>query len=154
MVLRIVLFFALFCSFADAKHLYPEKYYQNIWCAQNNGKTEVKLIDDTRIDCLTKTHAIEFDFASKWAEAIGQSLHYSRMSGKNAGIVLIIEKNSDYKYYNKIKPLCEQYNIALWQMTPPKEEKTVNLFEINQIFEFLYELFKNILYLFLDWIIK
>jgi hypothetical protein len=77
---------------------------------------EYKLIDDTRVDCLTKTHAIEFDFASKWAEAVGQSLHYSNLTSKTAGIVLIIEKPSDYKHYNKIEKLSKKYNIALWQM--------------------------------------
>ena len=34
------------------------------------------LPDGTRCDCLTDTHAIEFDFGSNWAEAIGQSAHY------------------------------------------------------------------------------
>ena len=148
MFLRIVLFFVLLNISVNAKHLHPEKYYQNIWCAQNKGKTEVKLIDDTRIDCLTQTHAIEFDFASKWAEAIGQSLHYSRMSGKNAGIVLIIEKNSDYKYYNKIKPLCELHNISLWQMQPPNTQKTTKFYDINEIIELIIKIIKEIIKLF------
>lgn len=47
------------------------------------------LQDGTRCDCITATHAIEFDFAHKWAEAIGQSLHYAGLTGKRAGIVLI-----------------------------------------------------------------
>ena len=146
MALRIVLFFILFCTNAFAKHIHPEKYYQNLWCKEQKGQSEVRLIDDTRIDCLTKTHAIEFDFASKWAEAIGQSLHYSRMSGKQAGIVLIIEKNEDYKYFNKIKPLCEQYNISLWSMTPPNEPiKTNEFYNLEQIIEFIIKLLKELL---------
>jgi len=146
MFLRIAIILFLTCTTASAKHLYPEKYYQQHWCSKNLGQSEVKLIDDTRIDCLTKTHAIEFDFASKWAEAIGQSLHYSRMSGKNAGIVLIIEKNSDYKYFNKIKPLCEQHNITLWAMTPPKESlKSDKFYDIEQIIEFIIKLIKEII---------
>ncbi|MBR5304837.1 MAG: hypothetical protein IKU37_08445 [Candidatus Gastranaerophilales bacterium] len=149
MALRIVFFFLFFVSVADAKHLYPEKYYQNMWCKEQNGRSEVKLIDNTRIDCLTQTHAVEFDFASKWAEAIGQSLHYSRMSGKNAGIVLIIEKNSDYKYFNKIKPLCEQYNISLWSILPPNEPvKTNEFYSLQQIIEFILKLFKELIKLF------
>lgn len=149
MVLRIVILFFLISACAGAKHLHPEKYYQDIWCSLNSGKTEVKLLDDTRIDCLTKTHAIEFDFATKWAEAIGQSLHYSRMSGKNAGIVLIIEKSDDYKYYNKIKPLCEQYNIALWSMTPPDEQIITNKsYNLEKIIGFIIKLVKEIIKLF------
>jgi len=149
MFLRIALFFILFSVQVSAKHLYPEKYYQNIWCAEHNGSTEVKLIDNTRIDCLTSTHAIEFDFASKWAEAIGQSLHYSYMSGKNAGIVLIIEKNEDFKYYNKIKPLCEEYKINLSYITPPKKPiKNDKFYNLEQIIEFIIKLIKEIIKLF------
>ncbi len=97
----------------QAARLFNEAYYQKKWCA-NKGITEYKLPDNTRVDCLTETHAIEFDFAKKWAESIGQSLHYSRMTGKKPGIVLIIEQPNDFVYYNRIKPLCEKYGITLW----------------------------------------
>ena len=150
MFLRIVLFLILICTQVYAKHLHPEKYYQNLWCKEQKGTTEVKLIDDTRIDCLTKTHAIEFDFASKWAEAIGQSLHYARMSGKNAGIVLIIENKNDYKYYNKIKPLCDEYKITLWQMTPPKNPQVIRSCDIGDIIELIIKIIKEIIKLFSD----
>src|SRR5690349_16182101 len=33
--------------------------------------------DDTRTDCISDTHAIEVDFSDKWAESIGQALHYA-----------------------------------------------------------------------------
>ncbi len=149
MVLRIVLILFLLSSFVFAKHLHPEKYYQDIWCNKNQGQTEVKLIDDTRIDCLTKTHAIEFDFASKWAEAIGQSLHYSNMTKRNAGIVLIIEKSDDYKYFNKIKPLCEKYQITLWEMKPPNEPiKTQEFYNLDKIIELIIEFIKALIKLF------
>lgn len=152
MFLRIVLILFLICLNANAKHLYPEKYYQNIWCEEQKGRTEVKLIDNTRIDCLTKTEAVEFDFASKWAEAIGQSLHYSYMTGKAPAIVLIIEKNDDFKYYTRIKPLCEKYEINLYYMTPPEkiQEQQQNSLEqiyslIKQIVLLLVGLIKNFL---------
>lgn len=149
MVLRIIIILFFIYSNASAKHLYPEKYYQNLWCKEHKGQSEVRLIDNTRIDCLTKTHAIEFDFASKWAEAIGQSLHYSNMTGKNAGIVLIIENNDDYKYFNRIKPLCEKYQISLWSMTPPNEPIITNKFyNLEQIIEFIINLIKAIIQLF------
>ena len=59
----------------QAKNLHKESYYQNIFCDKMGGKTEVVLKDRTRIDCLTDKYAIEVDFANKWAESIGQSLH-------------------------------------------------------------------------------
>jgi hypothetical protein len=38
---------------------------------------------------------VEFDWAEKWAEAVGQSLHYARMTGKRPGIVLILREESE-----------------------------------------------------------
>ena len=55
------------------------------------GKIEVRLEDKSRVDCLTDTHAIEYDFAHKWAEAIGQALHYSAVTGRKPGIVIIVD---------------------------------------------------------------
>ena len=40
---------------------------------------------------MTSCHAVEFDFANKWAESIGQALHYQYMTGKKAMVVLILE---------------------------------------------------------------
>ena len=137
-------------SLAQAKHLYPEKYYQRNWCQENNGIVEVKLSDNTRIDCLTDEYAIEFDFANKWAEAIGQSLHYSFMTNKKAGIVLIVENDDDKKYVDRIKPLCEKHEIALWQTYPPKKENeyTTKFYNLEEIIELLLNVIKELLKLF------
>ena len=51
---------------------------------------EVVMNDGTRCDILTATHAIEVDFAKKWAEAIGQSLHYALHTGKRPAVALIV----------------------------------------------------------------
>ena len=51
-----------------------EADYQKEWCQHRGGLVEYRLKDKTRVDCLTLTHAIEFDFANKWAESIGQFL--------------------------------------------------------------------------------
>ncbi len=104
------------CISVHASRLFNEAYYQNEWCNKWNGQTEVILNDNTRIDCETKNYVAEFDFAKKWAEAIGQSLHYGRMTGKKPAIILIIEKPSDFKYFNRIKPLCKEHGITLWYM--------------------------------------
>ena len=102
-----------------ASHKYLEKDYQKYWCNQNNGNTEVKLPDYTRIDCLTKDYAIEFDFANKWAEAIGQSLYYSLSINKKPGIVLILEdSNKDLKYLNRLINVANKYCIRVWTITP------------------------------------
>lgn len=132
--LLLILFVAFTSQIVIADKFYNEKYYQNEWCTRWQGRQEVRLKDKTRIDCMTKNYVVEFDFARKWAEAIGQSLHYARMTGKKPGIILIIEKPKDMVYYNRIKPLCKQYNIALWYMKSPIYDMKKNVGLIFNIF--------------------
>lgn len=102
-----------------ASHIYLEKDYQNHWCKANNGITEHILPDSARVDCLTKDYAIEFDFATKWAESIGQALYYAACTGKNAGVVLIMEKpQKDERYLSRLNAVAQKYNIKIWTMTP------------------------------------
>ena len=98
---------------AEAKHLHSERWYQDRNC--DNGVTEYRLPDRTRVDCLTDEYAIEVDFASstKIAEAMGQSLHYARITGKKAGIQLIIEKESQMKYYHRLMDNIKFYDLPI-----------------------------------------
>jgi hypothetical protein len=52
----------------------PEKWYQQRWCEVHQGQVEVVLSDGTRCDCVTDTHAIEFDFGKNWRGTIGQKI--------------------------------------------------------------------------------
>ena len=61
--------------------------------------------DGTRCDILTATHAIEVDFAKKWAEAIGQSLNYAMHTGKRPGVALIVLSPSDNKYVERVRKI-------------------------------------------------
>lgn len=118
-LITLLLSTVLLCA---ATHRNPEKYYQEKWCKEHNGKTEVVLPDRTRCDCVTETHAIEFDFGNKWAEAIGQSLYYSLQTGKKAGIVLILEEESDYKYWIRLNTTIDHFKIPIdvWLMEGDK----------------------------------
>ena len=51
--------------------------------------------DRTRCDIVTATHAIEVDFADKWAEAIGQSLSYALQLNLKPAIALILEEENE-----------------------------------------------------------
>ncbi|GAA4648275.1 hypothetical protein GCM10023116_05420 [Kistimonas scapharcae] len=97
-----------------------ESWYQDVWCEGYDGQTEVEQDDGTRVDCLTSNHAIEMEFARKWPEAIGQSLHYSLKTGRNAGIVLILQKPSDEHYWASLNDVIKQYKlpITLWRLGP------------------------------------
>ena len=91
----------------------PESHYQRKWCEAQHGRTEVRLPDRTRVDCILDTHAVEVDFARKWAEAIGQSLHYSRMTGKRAGILLIMLSPKDQKHLDRLLNVVQHFNLPI-----------------------------------------
>lgn len=101
-----------------AAHEHKETYYQDKWCSEHNGKAEVVLADKTRADCITSTHAIEFDFGKKWAESLGQALYYSLQTGKRAGIVLILETPKDRKYFLRLNSTIQHFNLHIdtWEM--------------------------------------
>ncbi len=99
-------------AIADAKRLRPEKSYQEQWC-KDRGQVEVILSDKTRCDCLTGANAVELDFGSKWAEAIGQSLYYALQTGKKAGVVLILEKKGDRKYWIRLNSTIEHFKLPI-----------------------------------------
>ncbi|WP_100913519.1 hypothetical protein [Pseudoalteromonas spongiae] len=90
-----------------------EAYYVKRNCS---GAIEHRLPDKTRIDCLTDTHAIEYDWGKKWHEALGQSLYYSAMSGKKAGIVLIVNPKTKDRYLTRLNKTIEAHglNVDVW----------------------------------------
>ncbi len=90
-----------------------ESYYVNQWCTSDFGRKEAILWDMTRVDCLAKDYAIEFDFAKKWAEAIGQSLYYSKLTGKKPAVTLILTAPTDYRYVKRIERLDNGIKIFL-----------------------------------------
>ena len=114
--MKIVIIFItifLFPSLLFAKREHPEKWYQEKWCEEHKGQVEIVLPDGTRCDCLTDTHAIEFDFGSKWAEAIGQSSYYAIQTRKKPGIVLILETIKDRKYWIRLNTTIEHFNLPI-----------------------------------------
>jgi hypothetical protein len=96
-----------------AKREHPEKWYQQRWCEAQKGQVEVVLPDGTRCDCVTDTHALEFDFGDHWSEAVGQSAYYAIQTGKKAGIVLILETVKDRKYWIRLNTTIEHFNLPI-----------------------------------------
>ena len=111
MRLLILISFILGVGNAEARHKYPERYYQENLCY---GATEVRLPDRTRVDCLTRDYAVEFEFAPKWAEAVGQSLHYAAMTGRRPAIYLIVENEKQWRYADVLRDMCPALGISLW----------------------------------------
>ena len=110
----IVLFFVL--SIVLAQKIFaspPERFYQQQWCNLKGGQVEFTLPDRTRVDCLTESHAVEVDFAHKWAEAIGQSLHYSSMTGKRAGILLVLSTRNDARLLKRMESVIQHFDLPI-----------------------------------------
>lgn len=106
-----------------------EKDFQNPWCDQHNGISEYVLPDNARVDCLTSTHAVEHDFARKWAECIGQALFYGAVTGRRPGCVLILESVKDQRYVNRYNKVMEEWKLPvdvwfMYDMPPPEEGET------------------------------
>lgn len=109
----IIIFSLLIFACPAVAHEHPEKWYQDQWCQKNEGQQEVVLPDKTRADCITSTHAVEVEFAKKWAESIGQSLFYSLQTEKRGGIVLILESENDRRYWYRLNSVIKQFNLPI-----------------------------------------
>lgn len=105
----------LFALNLHAKHLNKEKVYQEHFCKKFGGVSEYRLKDRTRVDCLLNDYAIEVDFATKWAESIGQSLYYASQTSRKAAVLLIMEDlEKDEKYLRRLKDVSQKYGIEIW----------------------------------------
>ena len=53
------------------------------------------------------------EIGSSWVEVIGQGLHYSAMTKKKAGIVLILENMKDRKYWIRLSKTIEHFRLPI-----------------------------------------
>ena len=94
------------------KALALEADYADPWCAARGGSEKV-LADRTRVDCLLPGYAVEVDFAHKWAEGMGQALHYARVTGRKPGVVLILKKPSDVRFAKRLMADAFYFGVPL-----------------------------------------
>lgn len=114
-----VIVFCLCVCEPTYSHIHSEASYQYAWAEKNNAVCEYHNDDGTRVDCLTDTHAIEFDFANKWAESVGQALYYQYKTGKRAKIILILENpQKEIIYFNRVMALSKIYDFDVDYVTP------------------------------------
>lgn len=112
----IILILLLVATVCYAKHKFPERHYQTQWAIAHNGKTEYRLPDNTRVDVLLERYAVEVDFVNKFYQGVGQALYYAYMTGKQPGLVLIIENDDSVsmRQLQRAKFLCGRLRIKLW----------------------------------------
>lgn len=82
-----------------------ERQYQEWINAELGGVTEYRLDDGTRVDILLPERAIEIDFDTKWAEAVGQSWYYSIMTSRPPRVILI-QTSPNWKRYSDRVEAC------------------------------------------------
>lgn len=107
----------LLCPAIASASVHPEREYQKAWCDGAGGTREFVLPDRARVDCLTSTHAVEVDFAPKWAEAVGQALYYSIETGRSPGILLIMEESGDERFLKRLMTVTGMTGITVWVTT-------------------------------------
>jgi len=114
---KILLLIALilFTVSAFSQTRQRESYYQQKFAEIVGGEREVVLKDRTRVDIVTDTHTIEVDFAEKWAESIGQSLHYEGMfSDKKAGVLLVLDLDREERFLDRLMGVAAKHGIDVW----------------------------------------
>lgn len=107
---------------AVAKRQNLESYYVDKYC---HGIIEYVLPDKARVDCLLDETAQEFDFGDKWAECIGQAMHYGAMTARRPECVLILEHQNDVKYLNRAKFVAAAYINLNLKITVIKNEEII-----------------------------
>ena len=100
---------------SSANAIEKEAFYSDKFCKEISGKSEHVLKDLSRVDCLTDTHAYEFDWADgmKVYEAIGQSLYYASETGKEPGIYLLVRKKNSEKHIRKVRRVIETFELPI-----------------------------------------
>jgi hypothetical protein len=114
-----VFFFIVLCGKDEEIQVKKdEAYYADKWCIEQEGKSEKRLKDGTICDCVTKTHAIEADWAQlpKIYEAVGQTAHYARMLKKEMGILLLVKEKKQMKYVKRLEDDIKYHGwkIKVW----------------------------------------
>ena len=128
LILAAVVLFLIFGKTKKVEQKYQKGTERQFQVEHAEGKIEVSFNHNGmrgRIDDLTGTHAIEYDFAKKWPEAIGQALLYSSVKRKQAGIVLIMQGEGDQKHLDKLiyTIRTKRLGIDVWTVQNLKDKK-------------------------------
>jgi len=106
-----------------------EEEYTTYLQSQIGGEQEVTLSDRTRCDLLTDDYAIEVERARRWAQAIGQSLHYANMTGRQPAIALLVDSEDNGRYFRRIVGVINEFELPIFLMLIDME--TLRLSEIE-----------------------
>ena len=80
---------------------------------KSNGFPEFLMPNGTICDVLTLRHALEFEFALKWSEAIGLALHNDLQAGRLAEILPILTEPEKKRYLVQLNQLIDHYELLI-----------------------------------------
>jgi len=92
------------------------------WCKvlapKYKAEVEIVLWDRTRCDLVTATEAIEVDWASKWAEAIGQAQYYAILLRREPAVMLLVkDMEKEARYVYRCQTVCTKLKMRLYVET-------------------------------------
>lgn len=90
-----------------------ETDYSRAWAKDHAGTPEYRLADGTRVDVMTQTQAIEFEYPHKWAESLGQALYYAAATGLQPAIVYIVSGPKDERYLARARRTVEFWHLPV-----------------------------------------
>lgn len=111
--MRLLILAALILAFPA--HAKTEAEWRDEICPDPIFQREVALEDGTRADCMTAVVAVEIDFSDKWAEAIGQALLYSALTGKLPVVFMICRSQpvTCEVHAGRIAAVAERWGLPL-----------------------------------------
>lgn len=114
MFLIVLMIPFLFPQTVLAKKNSHEKWLKDKWCRKHGGKTNAKLNDFSRCDCLTWKNGIKIQFKpERWMDAIGTAMNYSMRTGLRGGIVLVIKTRKEKGYWIRLKTTIKYFQLPI-----------------------------------------
>lgn len=106
------------CAGQGKQVLYDERDFQEAFNqVYFDGKAKMEVpVKYGRIDLLSDDYAVEVDRLEKFHEAMGQTLHYARETGRKPAIAVFIvdHRPGDKEKLKYVMRLCNYYNIRVW----------------------------------------
>jgi hypothetical protein len=102
-----------------------EAYYAGRWCAEAGGVSEVVAPSGARVDCLLDGYAVEADWTYKWAESIGQALHYGAQFHRQPAILMLVPEDYQQSHIDRLQSTIDDngLGIELFFIDAPKRER-------------------------------
>jgi len=100
-------------SFAGSKeHKFQDGEYNRYICKNIlNGKTEVTISKQSRVDCMGEAFVAEIEFADLWRQGVSQVLRYSKESKKDGILYIVIENEQEKAFVDKANEYLQENNL-------------------------------------------